>query len=92
MSGDAENLDKGKDTARHAIGDPSTHDGSVTALAYSADGRYLATGGEDACIIIWYARDGGVKRKLEAHDDTISALAFSSNGAILASASDSTLR
>lgn len=81
--------DKGKKEARN-VRKPSTHKGSVTALAYSADSRYLATGTEDTQIILWDAHNGAVKKeKRAAHDDTISALAFSPNGATLASVSDS---
>ncbi|KAI0633183.1 WD40-repeat-containing domain protein [Trametes polyzona] len=77
-----------KEHAHILGGDLSTHEGAVTALAYSADGRYLASGAEDTSIILWYAREGTVKCKFAAHDDTVSALAFSPNGALLASASD----
>ncbi|KAJ8494847.1 hypothetical protein ONZ51_g2077 [Trametes cubensis] len=78
-----------KNPIRHMPGgDGTTHDGSVTALAYSADGDYLASASEDTSIIIWYARGLAVKRKFFAHEDTITALAFSPDGTRLASASD----
>ncbi|KAI0696216.1 WD40-repeat-containing domain protein [Cerioporus squamosus] len=57
----------------------SVHDGSVTALTYSADGSFAASGSEDTCIVIW--------DRLEGHEDTVSALAFSRDNRVLASAS-----
>ncbi|KAI0325968.1 YVTN repeat-like/Quino protein amine dehydrogenase [Cubamyces sp. BRFM 1775] len=78
-----------KEAIRHMNGgDGTTHEGSVTALAYSASGDYLASASEDTSIIIWYARGLAVKRRFFAHEDTITALAFSPDGSRLASASD----
>ncbi|TBU52469.1 WD40-repeat-containing domain protein [Dichomitus squalens] len=70
----------------------SIHDGSVTALAYSADGKYIASGSEDTTIIIWDALANSVRHKVPippeiGHTDTISALAFSRDNIYLASAS-----
>ncbi|KAI0369573.1 WD40 repeat-like protein [Pilatotrama ljubarskyi] len=76
-----------KQAAPFAIGDARTHEAAVTALAYSADGRYLASGSEDGSIIIWYTRERVVRRNMQAYDETISALAFSPDGALLAACS-----
>ncbi|KAI0650997.1 WD40 repeat-like protein [Trametes meyenii] len=84
---DASTQGKGKGVLRVVTGD-SNHEGSVTALVYSADGKFLATGSEDTNIIIWNAHDNSMKRKITGHDDTVSALAFNTTGSILASASD----
>ncbi|KAI9058611.1 WD40 repeat-like protein [Trametes sanguinea] len=78
-----------KDHARIIVqGDASSHEGSVTALAYSGDSRYLASGSEDTSIIIWHAREMTFKCKIAGQGDTITALAFSPDGRRLASASE----
>ncbi|TFK89205.1 WD40 repeat-like protein [Polyporus arcularius HHB13444] len=65
----------------------SGHDGSVTALTYSADGSFAASGSEDTYIIIWDVHRGTAPKRLEGHQDTVSALAFSRDNRVLASAS-----
>ncbi|OSD00766.1 YVTN repeat-like/Quino protein amine dehydrogenase [Trametes coccinea BRFM310] len=69
-------------------GDTSGHEGSVTALAYSNDSRYLASGSEDTTIIIWHAREMSFKCRIAGQGDTITALAFFPDGRHLASASE----
>ncbi|KAI0350532.1 WD40 repeat-like protein [Trametes cingulata] len=78
-----------KQTAPFAVGDASTHETSVTALAYSADGRHLASGSEDGSIIIWSVQERAMRRKMEAFEEAISALAFSPDGTLLAASSTS---
>ncbi|KAI0350495.1 WD40 repeat-like protein [Trametes cingulata] len=80
--------EKGKEVIRAVMGDSSSHEGSVTVLAYSLDGRFLASGSEDTTVIVWHALEGAIKRRIPAHDDTVSALAFSPDGTRLASASE----
>ena len=71
----------------------SVHDGSVTALAYSADGKYVASGSEDMTIIIWDAPGNAARHRIPlggeiGHSDTVTALAFSRDNIYLASASN----
>jgi WD40 repeat protein len=60
------------------------HTGKVAALAFSPDGRLIASGGQDRTLRIWAVK-GQQLRKLDGHTNGISALAFSPDGQILAS-------
>lgn len=76
------------------------HRHTVRALAFSPDGRLLATAGKDNLISIWNVERGlwdaviGVhEQALHGHKGPISAMAFSSDGALLVSAAaDQTIR
>ena len=73
------------------------HRGSVQALAFSPDGRWLASGGYDKVIIVWNLASGREEFRLGGQKDTIapplqplekeaiSALAFSPDGTRLVS-------
>ncbi|HEX2906750.1 MAG TPA: WD40 repeat domain-containing protein, partial [Phototrophicaceae bacterium] len=63
------------------------HTDDVFALAYSPDGRLLATGGGDSRVILWDTTTGErVGAMLGDHSNSIFALAFSADGQTLASA------
>jgi WD40 repeat protein len=76
------------------------HRNSVAALAFSPDGRVLATGGKDHVVSIWNVERGlwdaviGVhERALYGHRAPVSAVAFSPSGTCLVTAAaDETLR
>jgi len=59
--------------------------GQVNTMAFSPDGRWLASGGADPLICIWEAATGHLVRKLEGHTGAVLTLAFSPDGALLAS-------
>lgn len=66
--------------------------GLVESLAFSPDGRTLATGGAGT-ILLWDAPTGRRLRALEGHDAVILSVAFSPEGKTLASCGlDSTIR
>jgi hypothetical protein len=56
------------------------HPGGVVALAYSPDGRVLATGGSEGTVGLWDLATGKELRKLKGHDGAVLALAFSADG------------
>jgi WD40 repeat protein len=72
------------------------HHGSVQALAFSSDGRWLASGGYDKVIIVWNLSSGREEFRLGGHKnattlqqslekEAISSLAFNSDGTRLVS-------
>lgn len=71
------------------------HTGSVTALAFSRDGKYLASGGskQDCLVKVWDLESGLVVRTFQGHADEVRGLTFLPHGRYLISASsDQTLR
>lgn len=68
------------------------HAESVTALAFSPDGRFLASGSTE--IKLWRVSDGHLLRTLRKHQGTSTmwSLTFSPDGKLLASADQSVVR
>jgi WD40 repeat protein len=63
------------------------HPIAVKALAYSADGKRLATGGQDAVVKVFDATTGKEERQFFGHSGPITGVAFSADGNRLASSS-----
>ena len=63
------------------------HSGQVECLAFSPDGKILATGSLDKTVRFWQSWDGYPLRVLEAHTASVTDLSFSPDGAVLASSS-----
>ena len=60
------------------------HDGAVTALAFTPDERYLASGGEDKAIYIWDFQTGELTYSITDNYFPVKALQITSNNEILA--------
>ncbi|MBO0700040.1 MAG: WD40 repeat domain-containing protein, partial [Zavarzinella sp.] len=54
-----------------------------TAVAFSADGRWLATGHGDRTARVWELATGKEARRLTGHDATVSGASFSGDGRTL---------
>ena len=66
----------------------SGHEGDVYFVAYSPDGRSLATAGKDRSVRVWDALSGDCRLVLAGHTDEVNSVQFSGDGSILVSASD----
>ena len=69
------------------------HQPWVATLAFSADGKRLATAGSDKSVRIWNVESGKLQHTLDGHTAAIHDLSFSPDGQLLASsAQDKTIR
>ena len=86
-------------TTRFAFGTRATassparskgHTGIVDALAFSPDGKLLASGSADKTVKLWNPQDGKEIKSLPGHKESVYSVAFSPNGQLLASGSNDT--
>ncbi|MBD3884082.1 protein kinase [Phormidium tenue FACHB-886] len=64
------------------------HKGTVRSVAFSADRRYLLSGGEDAAVKLWDAITGKCLQTLREHHRPVFAVAFGDTGRYALSASE----
>jgi uncharacterized protein (TIGR03067 family) len=62
------------------------HHGAVTSLAFSPDGKLLATASVDHTIRLWNVADGKEVAMLKGHTARLNVVAFSPDGTLLISA------
>jgi WD40 repeat protein len=77
---------------REAIKDH--HHGAISALAFSPDGKYFASGGEDNAIHVWKS-NGELLYAIDSetgHQGTVTSLNFTPQCKLISAARDNTLR
>jgi WD40 repeat protein/serine/threonine protein kinase/tetratricopeptide (TPR) repeat protein len=62
----------------------SGHDGGVTCVAHSPDGKVLASGSKDRLVKLWDTATGRLLRTLPRSESSIQSIAFSPDGRLLA--------
>ncbi|MGH9855001.1 MAG: WD40 repeat domain-containing protein, partial [Blastocatellia bacterium] len=75
------------DQARPELALQLGHGGAVNDIAFSPDGKTLASGSDDETIRLWDAQTGELKRTLSGQGEEVTAIAFSPDGKMIASAS-----
>lgn len=61
------------------------HQGTLSTLAISPDGKYLASAGEDLAINLWDLGSGKRIKKMMGHTASVYSLAFSAESSMLVS-------
>ena len=75
------------------LGSVPGHFGPVNAIAFSPDGKMLASGSADNTIKLWDTTTKKQIKTLEGHNKEVTSIAFSPNGKMLASGSvDKTIK
>ncbi len=64
------------------------HAGPVYCVAYSPDGKILASGSQDHTIVFWDPATGKKLRTLRGHTDDVNHIAFSLDGKVVATAGE----
>ena len=62
----------------------SGHEGGIPCVAFSPDGKILASGSKDRLVKLWDTATGRLLRTLPRFESSIQSIAFSPNGRLLA--------
>ena len=71
-----------QDGKARALGEHRDH---VLSMVYSADGKWLASGGSDGRVIVWDLAASSKKWEFDAHEKGVKCLSFSADAGLLAS-------
>lgn len=73
MAGSLRVIDLEKEAPLHTC---KSYFGGLTSVAWSPDGRFLATGGEDDLLTLWAPREGRVIARAQGHTSFVTSIAF----------------
>src|SRR5262249_44783010 len=66
---------------------PLRHAAAVLSVAFSPDGRWIASGCQDGVVKVWDSITGQERFSLKAHEGNVNAVTFSPDGRRVATAS-----